>query len=410
MMQRIALIILSAGLLIQGAAAKYTAQQKQELLDRQPGLTSKSAQRRLMRANEFIVKNDRAEAIKILEKMTQKTNYRPFEKAKIWQTLAYAYAQQEKYPQARKAFKSAIDQNALPYKPTLQSIFALAQLELMNEKYSTAEKYLSDWFSLSKEEKPDAYVFLATIQFHKGEKKKALNSILKGLSLAKKPKESWLTFAVSLLYEEARYKEAGEMLFKLTEINTGKKMYWTQLAGSLLNANKSLEALAVLDLALKMNLLTQEGEFHNIISLHLSNDLPYEASRLMQTALDKKVLKSNKKNLELLANSLIQAKEYEEALSPLDQAAKLSKDGKLFALKARLHLEKEQFKTAINYFDQALQRGLEKKQKGQVLIEKAVALIQIKDIPQASLTLAKAAKIPTASKMAQNWQNYISKL
>jgi tetratricopeptide (TPR) repeat protein len=363
-----------------------------------------------MRANDFIIKNNRAEAIKILEKMTQKTNYRPFEKAKIWQTLAYAYAQQEKYPKARVAFKKAIDQNALPYKPTLQSIFALAQLQLMNEKYVDAEKYLSDWFSLSKEQNPDAYVFLATIQFHKNEKKKALSSILKGLSLTKKPKENWLTFAVSLLYEEGRYKEAGEMLFKLTEINTGKKMYWTQLAGSLLNANKSMEALAVLDLALKMNLLTQEGEFLNIISLHLSNGLPYEASQLIQTALKKKVLGANKKNLELLANCLIQAKEYEKALQPLDQAAKLSTDGKLFALKARLHLEKEEFKTAIQYFDQALERGLKKKQKGQVLVEKAIALIQIKNFPKASLTLAQAAKIPSASEMAKNWQGYLSKL
>lgn len=410
MMQKIALFILSMGFILQEAGAQYSAQQKQELLDRRPGLTSKSVQRRLMRANEFIVKDNRKEAINILEKMTKKSNYKAFEKAKIWQTLAYAYAQTEKYPLARKAFKNSIDQNALPYRPTLQSIFALAQLQLMDEKYSAAEKYLRDWFSLSKEQKPDAYVFLATIQFHKGEKKKALTSILKGLELSKKPKENWLTFAVSLLYEEARYKEAGEMLFKLTEMNTGKKMYWTQLAGSLLNADKSLEALAVLDLALKMNLLTQEGEMLNIISLHLSNGLPYEASQLMQTALSKKVLKSNKKNLELLANSLIQAKEYDKALDPLDRAAKMSKDGKLFALKARLHLEKEQFKTAIKYFDQALSRGLEKKQKGQVLIEKAVALIQIKDFPKASSTLAKAEKIPTATKMAKNWQSYISKL
>lgn len=409
MIRSVSFILITA-LVSLGAQAKYTAQQKQELLNRRPGLTSKSVQRRLMRANELMAQDNRPEAIKILEKMTQKENYRPFEKAKIWQTLAYAYAQTEKYKKARNAFKQSVDQNALPYKPTLQSIFALAQLQLMAEKYDLAEKYLSDWFSLSKDEKPDAYVFLATIQFHKGEKKKALSSILKGLKIAKKPKENWLTFAVSLLYEEGRYKEAGEILYKLTEINTGKKMYWTQLAGSLLNANKSMEALAVLDLALKLDLLEQQGEYLNVISLFLSNGLPYEASQLMQTALKKKVVKSDKKNLELLANALIQAKEYDKALSPLERAAKLSKDGKLYALKARLFLEKEDFKEAIRLFDLALDKGLKKKETGQVLVEKSVALIQSGNPDKAAPLLDKAMKYEDSKKMAQNWKSYIERL
>lgn len=409
MKQRIAIIVLSAGLLLQGAQAQYTAQQKQELLNRQPGLTSQAVQRRLMRANELMAQDNRKDAIEILEKMTDKT-YRPFEMAKIWQTLAYAYAQTEKYDKARNAFKKSVEQNALPYKPTLQSIFALAQLYLMAEKYKDAEKALSDWFSLSTEAKPDAYVFLATIQFHKGEKKKALESILKGLAVADKPKENWLTFAVSLLYEESRFKEAGEMLYKLVELNTGKKMYWTQLAGTLLNSNKGFEALAVLDLALKMNLLDQESEFLNIISLYLSNGLPYEASKLMKTALEKKVIKPEKKNLELLANCLIQAKEYDKALAPLEQAAKLSSDGKLYALKARLFLEKEDFKEAIRLFDLALDKGLKDKETGQVLVEKSVALIQSGQPNKAAPLLDKALKYKDSKKMAESWKSYIERL
>lgn len=391
------------------AQAKYSAKDKQELLNRAPGLTSKGVMRRLGRANEMMAQDNRKGAIEILAKMTKK-NYRPFEMAKVWQTLAYAYAQTEKYKQAKNAFREAVKLNALPYKPTLQSIFALAQLELMAENYKEAEAALSDWFSLTKEERPDAYVFAATISYHKGDKKAALKSILKGLSIAKKPKENWLTFAVSLLYEENRFKEAGELLFKLVEINTGKKMYWTQLAGTLLNGDKPMTALAVLDLALKLNLLEKEGEFLNIISLYLSNGLPYQASLLMETALKKGVAKKNKKNLELHANSLIQAKEYDKAMKPLEEAAKLSKDGKLYALKARLHLEKEEFKTAIKLFDEALAKGLKKKDTGQVLVEKSVALIQSGQ-PKAALPfLTKALKYKDSKKMAENWRNYIERL
>lgn len=391
------------------AQAKYSAKDKQELLNRAPGLTSKGVQRRLMRANELMAQDNRKGAIEILSKMTDKS-YRPFEKAKVWQTLAYAYAQTEKYKEAKKAFREAVKLNVLPYKPTLQSIFALAQLELMSENFKKAEEALSDWFSLTKEERPDAYVFAATIAYHKGDKKSALDSILKGLAIAKKPKENWLTFAVSLLYESDRFKEASEMLFKLVELNTGKKMYWTQLAGTLLNSDKPMTALAVLDLALKMNLLDKEGEFLNIISLYLSNGLPYQASILMKTALDKGVAKKNKKNLELYANSLIQAKEYSKAMAPLEEAAKLSDDGKLYALKARLHLEKEEFKKAISLFDQALSKGLKKKETGQVLVEKSVALIQSGQPQKALPVLNKAIKYEESKTMAANWLSYIQRL
>lgn len=381
---------------------------KRELLNRQPGLTSKGVQRRLMRANELIIQNNRAGAIEILESMSQKT-YRPFEMGKIWQSLAYAYAQSEKYSKAKFAFKKSIEQNALPYRPTLQSIFALAQLHLMAENYAQAENYLIQWFSLSKEKKPDAYVFLATIKFHKKEKKEALKAILTALRISKSPKENWLTFAVSLLYEEERYREAGKILFELVEMNHGKKMYWTQLAGTLLNSNKSLEALAVLDLALKLNLLDQEGEFLNIISLYLSNGLPYEASILLKTGMDKKVIKKDNKNLKLLADCLIQAKEYHAAMEPLSAAAKLSKNGKLFALKARLHLEKESFDDAVKYFDLALSKGLPKKDQGQVLVEKSIALIQLGQNSEAEKSLDKALKFKNSAKMAQNWKNYLIK-
>lgn len=392
------------------AHATVTEAQKKALKSRQPGLTSQSVQRRLMRANELVVQNDRKGAIEILEKMTEKDNYRPFEKAKIWQTLAYAYAQTEKYDKAREAFKKVISLDAMPYKPHLQSVFALAQLQVMAEKYKLAEKTLEDYFALSDEVKPDAHVFSATISYHKGDKKAALTSILKALELVKNPKENWIVFAVSLLYETNRYKEASELLYKLVEINTGKKMYWVQLAGTLINQNQDFQALAVMDLAMMLNLLDKEGEILNVVSLYIGNGLPYEASQLLEKGMKKGAVKKNKKNQELLANALIQAKEYDKALAPLENAAKLSDDGKLYALKARLFLEKENFKEAVSLFDKALKKGLKKKDQGQVYVEKAVALIQLGDYPTALKQLNNASRFKESEKLAQTWKDYIDRL
>jgi len=383
---------------------------KNELKNRRPGLTSKGVQRRLMRANEFMAKGNRAEAIKILEGMTSKANYRPFEMGKVWQTIAYAYAQSEKYPQARNAFQKSIETSALPYRPTLQSLFALAQLQVMAEKYGEAEKNLSQWFALTDKPNPDAYVFMATIAYHKKEKDRALELILKGLALSKNPKENWLVFAVSLLYEKERYKDASEFLYKLVNLNHTKKMYWRQLAGTLLNNGNGLHALSVLKLALMQKLLTEEGEILNIASLYIGQGLPFEASELLERAMSLKAIKKSYKNQKLYANCLIQAKEFDKALGPLEKAAALSKDGKLYALKARLFLEKEEYKEALKQFNLSLQKGLDKKDRGQVLVEKGIALIQLKDFISAKTTLDEALKYKDSQKLAQNWRSYIEKL
>ena len=391
-------------------AIEATPAYKEKLKGRMPGLTSKAVQKRLLRASKLMAKNNRKDAIDILQGIVEKDNFRPFELAKAWQTMAYAYAQTEKYKEARHAFKKSIEMEALPYDPTLQSLFALAQLEVVAEEYDKAEKTLKTWFALSDKENPDAYVFMATIHYNKNQKDKALDLVMKAINMSKKPKENWLVFAVSLLYTKERYKEASEFLYKLAELNHGKKAYWTQLAGSLLSNDQGLLALSALELAMMLNLLEEEGEIKNIVSLYLSNELPYEASQIMKTAMKNKQVKAEKKNFELYANCLIQAKEYDAALPILEQAAKLSNDGKLYALQARLYLEKEKFQNSIKYFDLAINKGLEKEMLGKVLVEKAVSFIQLKDYKKAMATLDKASTYESGKKLAQNWRNYLNSL
>lgn len=382
---------------------------KDELNNRRPGIASKSVNKKLERAQIMMSKGAYDKAISILKNITD-SRRRPFEWAKAWQTLAYAYAQSEKYADAQKAFKKVIEIDALPYKPTMQSIFALAQLQMMADKHDEALKTIDDWFFLSKEENPAAYVFKASVLNAKGDKYKdeALNLVLKAIKISKSPKENWLVFAVSLLYTKERYEEAGEILYKLVEMKPNKKPYWSQLAGSLLNRDQNKYALAVLELAMMMELLDQPGEIKNIVALYNQNNMPFEAAKFLELAFEKKLLKRDAKNLELLANSLVQAKEYDKAMKPLNEAAKLSNDGALYAMQGRLWLEKEDFNKAIGSFSKAMDKGLKKKQKGQILIEMAIAHIQIGKFQSAQNYLAKANKFKEQKKAVQSWQAYLS--
>ena len=74
---------------------------KQQLNSRRPGITSNSVNKKLERAQILMSKGAYDKAISILKNVTE-SRRRPFEWAKAWQTLAYAYAQSEKYAAARK--------------------------------------------------------------------------------------------------------------------------------------------------------------------------------------------------------------------------------------------------------------------------------------------------------------------
>ena len=394
-------------LLSSSLSAKDWSAYKNQLKARTEGILSPRIQKRIVRSQQLMTQDNYKKAFEILEKIANKPNASKYERSRILYTLSFAYAQKEKYVKARKALETILKLDAFPLKQTLQCIFALAQFRALNNDIDGAKKLMDQWFALSDTPQPAAYIFMANLMYQKKNNTKALEMVLKGISLTSKPQESWLAFAVSLLYMQNRYKEATTWLYKLLEIKINKKTYWKQLAASLLSTEQHMHALAVLKLAMGLNLLKEEGEILNIASLYLSNDMPFEASQIMQFGIKQEKLKSNRKNFEFLANALIHAKEYQAALGPLEQAAQLSKDGKLYALKARLLLEQGKYKMALDNFNNAVKKGLTENGTGRVLLEKGITLIQIGELQKASVAIDKATTYKSVAKAAKNWQRYL---
>jgi len=247
-------------------AAKVT---RSELQSRSSVLISKGTHRRLSRAHSLMAKNKLNMAIDILKKLESATAKRPGELAQVLQALGFAYAQKDQISQSVATLKKALDQKTLPYSPTLSTMYTLAQMYMAADNYGKAESIMNNWFNLAEDPSPDSYVVMASIQSQKGNKSKALNLVTKAIDSTSKPKESWLSFAVSMNYELKRYKEASRILEKLTAFYPEKKKYWKQLAGVYLNTDNNQKALATLGLASKGGYLTEEGEIMNHVSLNL---------------------------------------------------------------------------------------------------------------------------------------------
>lgn len=334
---------------------------KNELKNRAAALTSKGTHRRLSRAHELMAKNKVKDAIDVLKRLEKSTAKRPHELAQVLQALGFAYAQKEDYKGALKVMLQALKLNALPYNPTLSTLYTIAQVQMAQENYKGSEKTLQSWFALADEPSPDAYVLLASIHAQKKDQKKALELVTKAIDMTKEPKESWLSFAVAMNYELKRYKESARLLEKLAGLYPEKKKYWKQLSGVYLNIDKNSKALATLELAHKAAYLEKGSELMNLVSLFLYGGIPLKAARLLDDGLKSGKIDKNQKNYEILGDCWVQAEEVDKALVAYAASAKFAKDGRIFAKQGRMYLEKEDWKKAEKFLVDGLKKGKIKK-------------------------------------------------
>lgn len=384
------------------------AAKKASIHGRSAGVVSKSIMRRNQRASEYMAKDDYPRAIEIFKGITTASRQN-FEIAQAYNNLGLAYARTDKYKLAIKSFEKALELNALPLGPTLQSIYSLAQIHTMNKGDAKALKLMKGWFTLAKKKKPGALVFTASLYKKEGKSGVALKMVEEAIGMSKNPNEQWLIFAVALHYERKNYDKAGQYLKKLIGKNIKKRTYWVQLAATLLSKEKFPEALAVMEMAYRLGLLTNETEIINIVSLYVQTNIPYQGALFLERAMKDGKVKESKKTFELLSNSFVAAREYRKALAPLSKAAKLSSDGKLYAHQGRLYLNEENWIKALEAFSRAEKKGGIKK-KGNLYIDKGIALIQLKKLERAKATLQKALEFDSSKKNALLWLDYISSL
>lgn len=408
-MLKIGIFILSSLIALSSFAKTDWVKVKNEIENREGSIRNPRLQKRINRAYTAMGNKDHKSAVKTLKGVISSAKKYKFQKASAYQTLAYAYAQTEKYSLARKAFEDALDVKILPLRPTMQIMFALAQLYTLDKKIDKAMDIMQGYLFIAKEKKPAAHILVATLYNQKKNKVKALEHVEIAISSTKNPKENWLVFAVYLNFEAKNYKKASEQLKKLVRLNIGKKQYWNQLAGTLINQDKQEQAVTVLNLAYKLNLLKKEVDILNLAGLYLNTNLPYQAAKLVERGINDGKVKKSKKSYQLLSQSYVASRELDKALKPLTLAADMSKDGKLYLYKGRLFLNQEKWNEALASFDKAIAKG-GLKSKDQVIFEKSIAYIQLKKYKLANENLIKLKRNDEFKDKANKWLAYIESL
>jgi tetratricopeptide (TPR) repeat protein len=387
-------------------SGRALAQQSPECDKEQSGgAMSEAAYGAVERAIEDLSNDRFAEAETRLRKVSDRSE--GYERAIIYQTLGFVYAQQEQLKPALEAFEEALGTGALPQQPREDLTFNVGQIYIADEQYQRGVETIERYIAMACKPPPaNAYMMLANAQAQLKQYDAALKNVDTAFEKAGHPEEPWLQLKLALHYELKQYADCAETLVQLIAMTPDNAEYWKQLSGMLLEIDEPQESLAALALAERRGLLHGERDFKNLASIYLLVEIPYKAGLLVERGLEAGTIEPTTENYEYLSDAWIAAHEWDMAEAALRKAAELGSDGDLWKRLAQVLMEKEDWAAARDALEQALDSGVT--DSGQTHYLLGIAAFQAGDPGTAENALRAAARDPDSQEQAQQWLDHIA--
>jgi tetratricopeptide (TPR) repeat protein len=308
---------------------------------------------------ENIGEENYSEAAAELQKLLNKADDAGYERAIILQALGHTESSRESYDTALKYFKESVAIDALPNMQHFQMMFAIAQLEIMNERYREGLTTLNEWFcKVSPDQiKANAYVLRANAYIELQDYRSSLRAITKAIEMTEEPKKNYYQVKLASHYELDQMSEAATTLKTMIEVWPEDESLWKQLSSVYLNLKRESDALSVLELAYKRGYLDKANELEQLSSLYQLKEIPYQAAEVLEKGINDGILEANKKFWERTGNAWYQARELEKALAAYEKAGRFSDDGKLDLRRGFILVDRQDWEAAKSSLNRAVEKG-----------------------------------------------------
>lgn len=364
----------------------------------------------LARAQELADNGDVAAGIAALRNVEAKlSSMNSYERAMLWNFYGYMYYGKDQLPEAIQYFAKVVAEDPIPDALKQNTLFSLAQLSLGQGDYAQTLDYLARWQQVVGDENAQkADVLRAQALYQKGDYEQALAPIKRAIATAeaagKAGDENWYVLQRAIHYELGQTEAVAKILEKMIK-HFNKPEYWVQLAGVYGQLGQDEQQLAMLEAAYQQGFLTKGQDLQMLVQSYFFGGIPYKAGKVMEQAIADGKLEADLRNLKLLAQSWIAARETDRAVAALEQAAALSDEGELDAQRAQVLLNAERYPQAIAAAQTALEKGnLEK--PGTMHLVIGMAELEQENYNPALQAFAKAKAYEDARKAAAQWERY----
>jgi tetratricopeptide (TPR) repeat protein len=284
----------------------------------------------------------------------------PYERGTVERILFNLAYEEERYDEARGHLQKAVESGGLNAQQIDEARFQSAQLYIQEEKWREGAATLEEWFKTAANPNSAAYYLLTIAYYQLEDLDRALAAAKKTVELMDpaKPNESWLNMLSVLYLQRDEYRESIPVLEQLIEVAPAKKIYWLQLSQVYGQLEDYPNALAIMQLAHHLGLVTEDADVRRLADLLVYNGIPYRGATLLEDAIEHQRVKLDDKLYEKLANCWIAAGELDKSLAPLQRAAELAPNGEMFVRLGEVQAQREDWPATIA----AIQRGIDKGQ------------------------------------------------
>lgn len=369
------------------------------------GSMSEQTYKVVARAIEDMGEDRLDEAQSRLETITDKV--KGYERAMVFQTLGYAYAQQDDLDNALGAFEQALDTGALPRQAHEDLMLNTGQIYMANRDLDKAIETLLKFVEITcKPVPPEVHLALASAYAEREEFRLALQQVNIVLEKAAAPQPQWLQLKLALHYELEEFVQSAQTLLQLIVLQPENKENWRQLAGVLMQIEREDDALAVLAIAERQGFLVSEDDIKNLANMYLMLEIPYKAASLVQQGIDRGTVSPSTDNYQYLSEAWISAYEWEAAERALEQAASNADDGELWQRLAQVRIEKEDWVGAWDALQAAIKSGVADVGEAEFLL--GIAAYHSGDTGAAIAALRRSVRHESYRAQAQQWLSHLS--
>lgn len=386
------------------APSTVFAQEDEEEGKKSAPTISQRTGEKLNEAIEFLNSDDYASAQQVLSDIDLE-DLSPYERSRveqIWSGIAYA---QGNYESARDHLQQAINAGGFNEREMSNARYQIAQIYMTEENWEQGAAALEEWFSTTPEPNSGAYYLLAAAYYQMGDLDSALEPAKQAVALSENPKASWIELLLALHLTREEYDEAVPLLERLIAMEPDEKTHWLRLSSLYQQQEDYGEALAAMQVAYNAGYLTQESEYVRLADMLRFNDIPYRAARVLTQAIEDGNVTPDSDTYEKLANAWIQARDFDEAIPPLEQAAEMSDDGELYERLGQVQIQRSEWSAAEQALRNALDKGLEEPGGAQLMM--GISLYNQGDLRGAREWFQRASRSEEQQDMARDYINLI---
>lgn len=310
----------------------------------------------LTEAIEFLNADDNAAARAKLGELNLE-RLSPYEKSRVEQMLASLDFGEENFDGARSHMQAAIDSGGLNEQEDSQARYQIAQMFMSEERWPEGAAAMEQWIASTPMVTSGPYYLLAVAYYSQDKFDEALPHARKAVELTSPPQESWLQLVQALLLQKEDYQGALVVLKQMVNLFPDKKVYWLQLSSVYATLEDFENALVIMQFAYYSGMLTEDAELRRLADMMMVQDMPFAAATVLAAAGDKKLITTDVKYYESLANSWVAAREYKNALPVLGSAAELAENGNTYVRLGEVNMQLEEWDAAAVAIKSGLDKG-----------------------------------------------------